>query len=130
MVAVSIEFTPDQIADAVARMPESEAERLLCHIAARRGSSRPRPATERESELLREIAREPDGVAMSEFARLREMSKTGALDARDEAELGRVTCVLENHAAHRLQCLIELAGLRGQTVDEVTASLGIRKSDG
>ena len=114
----------DLILKAVESMPDDEYERLLCRAAALRRNEQ-RPAAERESELLARIGEGLRLEIAAQLKALREKMEHGELSKSEGETRAHLVAEIETHVAQRLCWLGELAGLRGQTVDEVAAALGL-----
>lgn len=114
----------EDLLEALADLPETDFQRLVCRAAARRHP--PKPCLgERESELLLEINEAAPEDWGAELARLRDLGRERALTVPEEKRLEEVVEKLENHSARRLARMIELAGLRGVDVNELAFSLGL-----
>jgi hypothetical protein len=82
-----------------------------------------------ESDLLLKINA---GFPTSKWERLQyldwKMESTG-LNEKEAAESLKLAVAYENHSVDRLQLLIKLANLRGVSLDEVMAQLGLKTQE-
>ena len=105
--------------------PELErfAEQVNALVARRKAPSLP----QREAELLQKINQ---GVPAEVRARYRELTahlEDEAISAAEHAELLQLIDLIELSDAERLRHMIELATLRGISVDDLATRLGIRQ---
>ena len=117
------------ILTAVGQMPPAEMERLVEQLIALRASRVAPHLTASESALL---ARINQGLSDDERSRMRvliERRDDETLAAHEWRELAALSDRLELLHADRLGALVELAKLRGITLAEVMAQLGIRFPD-
>jgi hypothetical protein len=118
--------TKDEIVEAAQRLPPADIDWLLSEIVLMRAKTRGVPVlSRRESELFREINRAPDWDAkrrMEELIRLRQDER---ISPGELNELIRLTDADEERAARLLECLLELAAIRGMTLDELRRQLGL-----
>jgi hypothetical protein len=117
------------ILTAVKQMPLAEMEQLVDQVIAIRAERVAPHLTADESALL---ARINQGLPADERARLRALVEKRDDETITEAEwqeLAALTDRLELLHADRLAALVELAKLRGITLDEVMSQLGIQFPD-
>ncbi|MEM7015538.1 MAG: hypothetical protein AAF585_29110 [Verrucomicrobiota bacterium] len=126
------EIDPEQLVNVAAELPQEEFQRFLCRTAAQRsaksGGNRASSTASRELELLEKISTGPPADAREKFQQLLYKKERESLTPDDEGEISEVIDVLENHTTKRIGWLAELAGLRGQTVEEVMQSLELTSS--
>jgi hypothetical protein len=121
--------SPDVILTAVKQLPLAELEQLVDQVIAIRAERRAPHLTSDESALL---ARINQGLSADERARMRvliEKRDDEAITPDELEELITLTDRLEVLHADRLAALIDLAGGRGVTLDEVMSQLGIHFPD-
>lgn len=117
------------ILTAVRQMPIAELERLVDQVIAIRAARVAPHLTADESALL---ARINQGLPAADRAKLRALvalRDDETISAGEWQELAALTDQLELLHADRLGALVELAQLRGVTLDEVMSQLGIQFPD-
>jgi hypothetical protein len=113
----------------VRQMPIAELEQLVDQVIAIRAERVAPRLTADESRLLERINQ---GLAANDRARMRTLSEkrdNGSLLEAEWDETAALTDRLELLHADRLDALVELAKLRGVTLDEMMSQLGIRFPD-
>jgi hypothetical protein len=113
----------------VRQMPIAELEQLVDQVIAIRAERVAPRLTADESRLLERINQ---GLAANDRARMRTLSEKRDNESLLEAEWDETAALtdrLELLHADRLDALVELAKLRGVTLDEMMSQLGIRFPD-
>lgn len=81
---------------------------------------------QREAELLEEINRPLLPKVQSDYDELTAKRRADTLTAAERKQLLRLVDTVEAHDAHRLRCLVELAGVRHTSVAELMDDLGLK----
>jgi hypothetical protein len=113
----------------VRQMPIAELEQLVDQVIAIRAERVAPHLTADESALLARINK---GLSQEDGARMRaliEKRDDETITTEEWQELAALTDRLELMHANRLAALVELAKLRGVTLDEVMSQLGIQFPD-
>ncbi|MGH9802228.1 MAG: STAS/SEC14 domain-containing protein [Blastocatellia bacterium] len=116
----------DQLLNAALQMPEDEFQRFVTRLFILKARQRTPTLSARESELLSKINH---GLAYTDARRMRALiaKRDSYTITQDELqELIRLTDEAERLNVERIRNLVELAQLRGNTLDEVMEQLGIR----
>ena len=116
----------DQLLNAALQMPEEEFQQFVTKLFTLKASQRVSALSQRESELLTSINQglPPDGTRRMKALIAKRQSFTITED--ELQELIRLTDESERLNVERLKRLLELAHLRGVTLDEVMVQLGLR----
>jgi len=115
----TIEIETEQLLNAALQMPEEELKRFVTRLFALKAGEQVSALSERESELLLEINK---GLSPADARRMKELiaKRQSYTITEDELqELIRLTDEAERLNVERVERLIELAHLRGVTIDEV-----------
>jgi len=122
----TIQIEKERLLNAVLQMPRSELEEFVRQVFALKAREYAPTLSAKETELLLKINQ---GLPAGLRQRLNELidKRQAHTIAPDElAELIQLTDQVEMFDAERLQQLIELAHLRGVTLDELIKKLGIK----
>jgi hypothetical protein len=115
-----------QVLDELAQLSNAQLAQLLPAVFALRAQRGQHVLPRREAELLEGINRPLSAELQAEFDRLTEQRRKGDLSPAEARRLQRLAEKAELHDAHRLGCLVELAGRRGTTLDNLMRSLGLK----
>jgi len=124
-ILVTAEVNPANLLKALEGLPAKDLEQIYDGVARLRAQKRSDSLTEPESELIRVIN---EGLAESEWRRFKELigkREQETLLPVELEELERVTDKAERLHTRRMEALLDLAQLRGSSLDEVMAALGI-----
>lgn len=110
----------------VSRLDTDEIEQLLTEIGMVLARRKAVSVSNRESELLKKIGSSLPANVQNRYNSLQTKSVNGQLGESEHQEYLGLIKIVENADVERLQHLIELARLRGVTLDKVMAQLGIR----
>ena len=122
----TIQIETDQLLQAALQMPRAELEQFVAKLFALKARQETPGLSKRETELLLQINQ---GLPPDMQQRLNELidKRQSYTITQDELqELNQLTDQVEMFDAERLKHLIELAHLRGITLDEVIKKLGIK----
>jgi hypothetical protein len=120
------QIEPDQLLNAALQMPEEDFQRFVKKLFTLKAQARVPSWPPREMELMSKINL---GLSPADARRMRTLiAKRQSYLIQDEElqELVRLTDEAERLNVERLKHLLELAYLRGVTLDEVMEQLGIR----
>ena len=84
------------------------------------------PVSMTEKELVEEINRGFPEAFWERFRVLVRRRQSGTMTVSEQEEAIGMTDKTEARAADRLQCLVELSGRTGKSVDQLMAEMGIR----
>lgn len=126
MSAVEIEL--EQVLDSVANLEISELERFAAEVNTLLARRKTPSLSRRESELLQIINQGPPTEVRQRYQMLNEKLQDESLIDREHAELMELIAQIEEFDVARLRSLIELAQLRGISLDELMDQLGVRRS--
>lgn len=116
----------DQLLNVALQMPEDEFQQFVTKLFTLKARERVSALSQRESELLTNINQ---GLPPADAKRMRALiakRQSYTITEGELQELIQLTDEAERLSVERLKHLIELAHLRGITLDEVMAQLGIR----
>lgn len=116
----------DQLLNAALKMPEEEFQHFVTELFTLKARERVTALSQRESELLTSINQ---GLPPADAKRMNELiakRQDYSLTEEEYQELIRLTDESECFGVERLKHLMELAHLRGITLDEVMEQLDIR----
>jgi hypothetical protein len=119
-------LTPDELLRAAARLKGSELDQLLSRLLALRAQQHAPSVSSAETELLLRINAGLPADLATPYHDLIAKRRAATLTPAEYRELLRLTELVEARQAQRLGDLIELARLRGQTLDELMDTLGIQ----
>ncbi len=122
----TIQIEKEQLLNAVLQMPRSEFEEFVRKAFSLKAREYAPVLSEKETELLLKINQ---GLAPALQQRLNELidkRQSHTISPPELEELIRLTDQVEAFDVERLKHLIELAHLRGVTLDELIKKLGIK----
>lgn len=122
----TIQIESDQLLNAALQMPEEEFQRFVTRLFTLKAHERTPALSERESELLTGINQ---GLSSADARRMKELigkRQSYTLTENELQELIQLTDESERLNVDRLKHLLELAQLRGVTLDDVMNQLHIR----
>lgn len=126
MSAVEIEL--EQVLDSVAELELSELEQFAAEINSLLARRRTLSLPHKESELLEALERRPSPKVHQRYTLLNQKLQDESLTDKEHTELMELIDQIEGFDVQRLKSLIELAYLRGVSVDDVMNQLGIQRS--
>ena len=122
----TIQVEIDQLLNAALQLPHAELDQFVKKLLSLRRQSEIPKLPARESELLLKINQGVPAQLQQRFDQLVEKRRDNALNPDEYQELLALTEQVEQFDVERLQWLIELAQLRGLTLDELMQQLGIK----
>ncbi len=123
----SIHIDTEQLLQAAAQLPNFEFEKFLSKLQTLRRSAETPHLSQRETELLRQINQTlPTGI-LKRYESLRRNRLGKKLSAAEEREFISLTKQREQFDVDRLQCLAELARLRGVPFPSLLQQLGVKR---
>jgi hypothetical protein len=122
----TIEIEPEQLLQAALQMSREELERFVARLFALKASQETAGLTEKETELLMKINQGLPPDMQRRLDELIDKRRSYAITEEELQELIRLTDQTESFDVERLKYLIELAHLRGVTLDDLVARLGIK----
>lgn len=120
------DLTPDELLQAASRLQSEELDRFLARLLALRARQAAPSVSANEAELLQRINAGLPSHLAAPYQALIAKRRAGTLSTEEHQELLRLTEEVEAQQAKRVECLIELSRLRGQTLDEMMDTLGIQ----
>jgi hypothetical protein len=118
--------SPDELLRAAEHLAPAELERFASQVLALAAHRRAPSLSHDETELLQAINQGIPPEVQARYAALIARRREGTLTPEEHAELVRLGDDVEIMDARRAEHLAELARLRGVSLDDVMASLGIR----
>jgi hypothetical protein len=127
MTTISIEaqVSTDQLLRAVERLPAQELATFVAQVVALRAQREAPHLSQSETKLLLKINQGLPAQRQRRFDELVAKRQAETITPEEMQELIQITDQIEQRDAQRLAALIELAHLRGTTLDALTATLGI-----
>ncbi|HEY7544485.1 MAG TPA: STAS/SEC14 domain-containing protein [Blastocatellia bacterium] len=122
----TIEIEPEQLLQAALQMSREELEHFVARLFALKASQETAGLTEKETELLMKINQGLPPDMQRRLDELIDKRRSYAITEEELQELIRLTDQTESFDVERLKYLIELAHLRGVTLDDLVARLGIK----
>ncbi len=118
MAVQNIEVSTESILSAVVRLPEKEVDKLFKDA---------KKLKKREAELVKKL-KEIDLSAkeQKEYGNLLEKFRAENITPKEHEKLCNFNDKLESIAAQRLEWLIEISQIRGQSVEEIMKELEIK----
>ncbi len=107
----------------ISKLPYALLDKLVPRIVTLRARKHPLAPPARESRLVEKITRGVPPDLQAEYRSLIEKRRAHGLTAREQQRCIEVADALEAFSVQWLRWLIQLARLRGQTLDEARASL-------
>lgn len=126
MSTVDIELA--QVIDSVANLELSDLEAFAAEINSLLAQRKAPGLSQRETQLLEIINRGPSVELRQRYALLNEKLQDENLSDKEQAELVRLVEQIEAYDVERLKSLIDLAQLRGVSLDAVMDQLDIQRS--
>ena len=121
----TIQVEMEQLLNAALQLPRAELDQFVKKLLSLRRQSEIPQLPMRESELLLKINQGVPAQLQQRFDQLVEKRRDNTLTPGEYQELLALTEQIEQFDVERLQWLIELAQLRGLTLDELMQQLGI-----
>lgn len=122
----TMQVESDQLLNAALQMPEDEFQRFVTKLFTVKARTRTATLSERESELLPRINQ---GLSATDAQRMRTLiakRQSYTITETELQELIGLTDESERLNVERMKALVELAQMRGVTLDEVVKQLQIR----
>lgn len=124
-----VKVSLEELLDGVSQMDLSSLEKFsdeINRLIARKKHPRP---TERELELISQIYQPLEEKIQLRYDELFNKNSEDKLTKKEHKELLKLVEVAENHNVKWLAALVELAQLRGVSIEEVKNQLGIKNPD-
>jgi hypothetical protein len=127
MTTISIEaqVSTDQLLRAVERLPANELASFVAQVVALRAQREAPHLSQSETRLLLQINQGLPAQTQRRFDELVAKRQAETITPEEMEELIQITDQIEQRDAQRLVALVELAHLRGTTLDALLATLGI-----
>ncbi len=124
-ILVQAQVSTDALYEAVKQMPNSELDVFLQHVLSIHAKRRAPHLSHTESELLLRINEPIRAMTQARFDELVGKRDAGTLTQDEHSELLALIDEIELRDADRVAALVELAQVRGVSLDEVMVALGI-----
>lgn len=118
-----------QILDAVKQLPTNELEDFVNQVLVFQAKKRSNNLSDGETRLIKNIYRKFSEEKLARLKQLRSKSAAEDLSENEYEELALLTDALEEFHARRMKSLVELATLRGLSLEATMTQLGIRFPD-
>ncbi|MFM9951686.1 MAG: hypothetical protein ACKV1O_27400 [Saprospiraceae bacterium] len=122
---MSLSFS--ELVDTTVNLQTTEFDNFLRAVHTKRAQTHKLALGHEEAELLKKIYRKLPESVLRRLAALSEKSSSGSLSSEEHEELIGLVEIVENHDAERVEDLASLALLRGVTLRELIAQLGLSK---
>ena len=124
-----IELDFDDILAGISKLEPLELERFVEKLLALRARQNVVSLTHTETELLKKINRGLPADMRQQYDELHQKLLDRTLTASEQETLVSLSDKIEQQDAERLGYLLELAQLRGETIENLMAQLGIKASN-
>lgn len=114
-----------QILDAVKQLPTNELEDFVNQVLVFQAKKRTKNLSDAETRLLKNIYRKFPTEKLARLNQLRERLEAQDLSETEYENLASLVDSLEEFHARRMKNLVALAKMRGQSLEETMAELGI-----
>jgi hypothetical protein len=125
-IAVRAQLTSDELLQAVEQLDTPELEAFTQNVLALRAQRHAAPSAMKEAELLQRINQKVSASFRQRYKKLIARRQAEMLTPQELTELLKMTDEMEAHNVARLEALVQLAGLRGISLDAVMQQLGIQ----
>ena len=125
MSLVTRNMSQTQILEAVKQLPTKELESFVNQVLTFQAKKRTNNLPDAELRLLNRIYRRFSTEKLARLKRLREKLETQDLEETGYRDLAALSDSLEEFHARRMKNLVELAQLRGLSLEETLAQIGI-----
>jgi hypothetical protein len=125
MPVIQVETSVDQILQAVKQLSTTELDTFLTQVIALRARHQAESLSDRETALLTRINQGLSTGEAARYAVLIERRDTEVLSSAEHNELVTLSDELEILQAERVKALIQLADVRGISLDTLMQQLGI-----
>ena len=127
MPATAAKPSPNRILRDLEKLPFTTLDRLLPKIAALRASKHPLVMTRREVFLQKKIEAGLPQTLWSDYANLLRKRHEQGLTSREQARIERLSERIEGFNVEWLEAALELAKIRGQTLERLLKNLNIER---
>lgn len=124
-IQIEAQLSDKELLKAVEQLSEPKLERFLTRILALRAQRRDSCLSQKESELLLKINHSIPKDVLKRYEALIARRDEETLTRKEHAELLRLTRQVEGAEVERVRHLVELAKLRGVSLEELVEKLGI-----
>lgn len=124
-VTSEINIQMDEVLDGVSKLDTPELEQFFNQVSILLAQRKAPHLSPQEATLLQKINQGLPETLLQRYGKLTEKLRTETISTAEHQELNRLIDQIELADAERLQYLIELAQLRGISLDELMAQLGI-----
>lgn len=125
-VHAEVKLSAKELLEAVEQFSPAELEQFISQVIALQTKRRAPTLSKAETDLLLKINQ---GLPLDEQDRYDELVgklREGTLADNEHAELITLTDQIEGLTLQRVECLVELAGIRGTTLDALMEDLDIK----
>ena len=129
MSLVTRNMSQTQILEAVKQLPTKELESFVNQVLTFQAKKRTNNLPDAETRLIKNIYRKFSAEKLSLLKQLREKLAAEDLSENEYENLASLTDSLEEFHAQRMKGLVELAKIRGLSLEATMTQLGIRFPD-
>lgn len=129
MSAATQNLSSNQILEAVKKLPNNELDNLVSKVLVFQAKRRAPNLPAAETRLLKNIYQKFSAEKLARLKELREKKQIQDLNESEYEELADLTDSLEEFHARRMKNLVKLSKIRGLSLEETMAQLGIRLPD-
>jgi hypothetical protein len=129
MPIIKANVSSDDLLHAVEQMDEVELKSFLAHVLAFQAKRKAPSLSQVEAQLLQQINAPLPAAVQQRYNDLIDLRRAENLSPEEYAELLRLTEEAEAFETQRITYMAQLAQLRGRTLPELMADLGIKTPD-
>jgi hypothetical protein len=115
-----------ELLKAVRALPPDELDVFVEQVLSLRAKMRAPSISQPETELLQKINESLPEATWRRYRHLVMLRRQERLTEAEYEELLQISDIIEKHHVQRIELLVELATLRGQSLDQVMHDLGIK----
>jgi uncharacterized protein YjgD (DUF1641 family) len=128
-IKLEAQLSKEDLLEAVKQLSMTEIEDFVENVIAFRAKKITQNLSQKEAELLLNINQKLDNFLHKKYNNLIKKRVNENLSNNEYEELLSLTELVEKHQAQRLKYLVELANLRGCSLNKLIDDLGIKPQD-
>ena len=124
-IRLQTEISLEEFLNKIEQLDTSDLQEMLTHLLREQARRKAISLSKQEADLIRAINQSLSPEAQGRFRVLQQKRQAETLSSIEQRELTELTETLEALAVARTERLIELAALRGQSLEQVQAELNL-----
>jgi len=124
-IRLQTEISLEEFLNEIEQLDTSDLQEMLTHLLREQARRKAISLSKQEADLIRAINQSLPPEAQGRFRVLQQKRQAEILSPIEQRELTELTETLETLAVVRTERLIELAALRGQSLEQVQAELNL-----